>query len=701
MITERLDFKAKCERCYMIIFNNPFYILGATTRDNRKRIIELCEEKSLLADSDKCFQARNALTTPQKRLEAEMDWLPGCSPKRVNDLLKYLRDLENGIVEEQIEITTLDPLPRLNFLVNIFSYKGYDDYIEIAQDILDLDETYESIEIDQVLKTINGDRATSDFPQIELTYKIEEQLSRIRRNIKTIVSDKLCLLCFEEYADLVETIADQCISNGDYITGVVIDDLIDDYSLKIESKIENCKQSIITLIESIENDERFENIDDKLDVLNDQVKAWDALARPLQISAKDKGTHHSDSVEIARQIRSLAIMLHNDFDKTSEAIKLNYMLKLFFAELPEFAEIVDEDVETLERINEEKADEEAEFEESLKHNRMDRIYKVTAPSDRLYIPPFCTCCMKPTQSTEKISSSTSETERKLFTNVTTTRTVSMDLPLCEECKAHRKKAKSKKKILILVPAIITGISVPIVASWLELYSSNFWGSLFALALISFFALGFLIRLPQLGREHSTTENSVTMGGVGMSGNSVVYIFTNWRYAKLFSLANDVTFFQIERRNKAKSNLLLRAIDDPGFQLIISLCIAAVIAIGVSLFIGSLNGDTSDSNYNSTSDVSAPEEVTSYDSNSAEDQINSLEQDIESRKSEIQSMESDLQSLESDLDYYEQLFNESNSQEDADQYNETLDEYNSLYSDYEVAIDEYNQKVNEYNTLIAQ
>ena len=36
----------------MDIFDNPFWILGATLRDNRRRIMELAEEKSLLEDED-------------------------------------------------------------------------------------------------------------------------------------------------------------------------------------------------------------------------------------------------------------------------------------------------------------------------------------------------------------------------------------------------------------------------------------------------------------------------------------------------------------------------------------------------------------------------------------------------------------------------------------------------------------------------
>ena len=56
----------------MDLKKNPFYILGATTRDNKQRLIELCEEKSLLGDADERNEALAVLTNPRKRLSAEM-----------------------------------------------------------------------------------------------------------------------------------------------------------------------------------------------------------------------------------------------------------------------------------------------------------------------------------------------------------------------------------------------------------------------------------------------------------------------------------------------------------------------------------------------------------------------------------------------------------------------------------------------------
>jgi hypothetical protein len=76
----------------MDLFNNPFHFLKATTRDSRHKIMELAEEQSLTKDPSQCTQARADLTNPRKRLVAEITWLPGMSPKRIDRIISRLSD---------------------------------------------------------------------------------------------------------------------------------------------------------------------------------------------------------------------------------------------------------------------------------------------------------------------------------------------------------------------------------------------------------------------------------------------------------------------------------------------------------------------------------------------------------------------------------------------------------------------------------
>ena len=69
-----------------VLHKNSFWLLGVTVRDDKRRIIEMSEEKSLELDHELCQKAQSDLTSPRKRLEVEMAWLPGVSPRKAMQL---------------------------------------------------------------------------------------------------------------------------------------------------------------------------------------------------------------------------------------------------------------------------------------------------------------------------------------------------------------------------------------------------------------------------------------------------------------------------------------------------------------------------------------------------------------------------------------------------------------------------------------
>ena len=84
----------------MIIKENPFYILGASLRDNRQKIMSLAEEKSLEVDEAVCSEARMVLTNPRRRLVAELSWFPGVSLKETSVILSKLKF---GVLETELQ----------------------------------------------------------------------------------------------------------------------------------------------------------------------------------------------------------------------------------------------------------------------------------------------------------------------------------------------------------------------------------------------------------------------------------------------------------------------------------------------------------------------------------------------------------------------------------------------------------------------
>ena len=97
------------------LHRNPFWLLGATTRDDKWRIRTLAEEKSLSLDSATCDKAHSDLTIPRNRLSTEIAWLPGVSPKRAHELMCLLQEEPEAIKEQGAPLLALANLMAAAF----------------------------------------------------------------------------------------------------------------------------------------------------------------------------------------------------------------------------------------------------------------------------------------------------------------------------------------------------------------------------------------------------------------------------------------------------------------------------------------------------------------------------------------------------------------------------------------------------------
>src|SRR5262249_23252192 len=126
---ETLGMLSLSEASSLMINRNPFWVLGATTRDTNHRIIELADERSLLLDDETCRQARSDLTTPRPRLAAEVAWLPGVSPTKAKQLVLALE----GPILRVAEDTGLPTLARVNLMAAAFEREGGADGGDFAR----------------------------------------------------------------------------------------------------------------------------------------------------------------------------------------------------------------------------------------------------------------------------------------------------------------------------------------------------------------------------------------------------------------------------------------------------------------------------------------------------------------------------------------------------------------------------------------
>ncbi len=328
---------------------NPFALLGVTTRDDRRRIVELAEEKSLELDHDACQKARSDLTSPRMRLSAEMSWLPGVSPRKAAQFFSALRSDPMSLRDE----SGLPTLAHLNLLASAFeSVDGNDSADDVAEFIQEMANQVDDLFAEQVLRDINEDRAVSGFPEVQSIDQVEAELSERKRYYRNAIKNALNRLPPTSLVDAMTAAVDQITCNGEVHAPELIDDLVDSYAVETQGFLQKEAESVEKLINAARDSAKsgeqvVRSILDKLVVV---ARNWDNVAQPIQLSAKARGIDHDPSHEIAHSIRSLAIYLFNEHDMLAQSQRLTELVQELFAELPEVVERVEQDADALEDI---------------------------------------------------------------------------------------------------------------------------------------------------------------------------------------------------------------------------------------------------------------------------------------------------------------------------------------------------------------
>ncbi len=328
------------------LHQSPFAILGVTTRDDRRRIVELAEEKSLELDHEVCQKARSDLTNPRNRLSVEMAWLPGVSPRKASQLLENLVHNPMAIREE----SGLPTLAHLNLLAAAFeAVDGEHDADDLAEFIMETAYLAEELSPEDVLRDLNEDRAVSGFPEVRALDQIEAELNERKRYYRVAIKDALDRLPPMTLIQVMTEAVDGVTSGGEDHAPGLVDDLVDSYEVEtqgiLQKEAENVHKLIKVAREHADSGEAaVKPYVDKLDVV---ARNWDKIAQPIQLSSKARGIDHEASRALAYEIRSLAIDLFNKHDMLAQSQRLTGLIQELFSEVPEIADRVEEDADAL------------------------------------------------------------------------------------------------------------------------------------------------------------------------------------------------------------------------------------------------------------------------------------------------------------------------------------------------------------------
>lgn len=543
----------------MSIFDNPFYLLGASPRDDRRTLLRLAEEKALEAGAEACEDARAALSGPRRRLCAEIRWFPNCSDDQIDENVAFIKGYVSHIVEPMPDASKLNTLSCLNIWISCSPAVDMTNPSQVNYYVPELSRMYEGIDAEAVRLYINADRAAAGFPAVERTDEVAAELSALRGEIRTMLVQGLDRMPQERYVEVMTRIAERNLSDAPYAGGAVLDDLLSEYALRMAGAVEAQAAKVAEAVGRVEADAESDRAEEDITILSRELSGWSVLVRPLQLHACARGELHPDSREMLQNVRGLSLTLHNRYWKTRLALCLTGAMRQAFGPCPEITELLDKDETVLRGVQNRWEDAVWEAEEAQRRSRMDLVYEVTVHEKNVSIPAYCTCCMQPTKETETVTASKSSALSVWHAF----RKVSM--PLCPACRAHRKAAERRWWAVLLLTVLCSAA-----AAWFCIRSPQLQSAAWLVMLLSSLALyliiGALVRMPALTDDHSTRQRSVWLSGLDRSEETVTFHFTNWRYARRFAAHNGIPLTETQWRNRAAPKSFLMADERPARTL---------------------------------------------------------------------------------------------------------------------------------------
>ena len=325
------------------LHDSPFYILGATTRDNQARIAELAEERALLIDPDLCQKARADLANPRARVAAEIAWLPGVSPRRALSTLA-------GLDAAEADLSELPPLARANAMAARapFTPRQSD---AVLKTLSDLARAVADIDPETIARELNEDRSIAGIPLIRDEEIVRSEFAARRRHYRDVSTGLLDALPTDRLVHVVTELAATQTQGGASHATALIEDIVSSYEVAAQPFLQGQAEGIDLSVAHVREAGRTgSGLDAALADLRARLKTWTGVTQPLQLVCRSKGLDHPASRRVAIEARDAAIDLWNVHKRAEASASLLGWLKDEFRLLSEFRERISEDATALDDI---------------------------------------------------------------------------------------------------------------------------------------------------------------------------------------------------------------------------------------------------------------------------------------------------------------------------------------------------------------
>lgn len=321
---------------------NPFYILEASIYDDKTTIQQAAEDKSFFDDEDNgemYERAATILTSPKKRISAEMRWFVGCSSTQEKEIIERL---DNKSYYGKRFFCTL---AELN--CNVYQMEYQDLTVET---IMLIGALYERQDLEEILSYINEGREKSKFPPIRDTADIKSELKEIREEIRRTFQFKIKELSRKNLIKLADELADLVIDAKQ--CNAIVDDFFSKvYAVYMDARIDEILGEILDVDKNLEdspNESNFRDIEILVRELSEILKPLDkmvGIASTVKENYAEKVFYH---------LRGNILDWYKEKDLLDEPLRLAKILLECFGHIEELRNRAETDVKDLEDLQQER-----------------------------------------------------------------------------------------------------------------------------------------------------------------------------------------------------------------------------------------------------------------------------------------------------------------------------------------------------------
>lgn len=314
---------------------NPFAVIGVSLRATRAQISDAIED-ALFADDSSVRQreldnARQALFSPRTRLEAEIGFFSRIDGEAVGEVLVSLR---RGKAAQAADI--LADFDRANYLAHRCSAGNGEARARTAKSLA---YTYDEVSFDQLVADIRNARKDSGFGAVDIE-NARRAFNFIRGRHAEAALDGLLSLPTgpEVVASLAGELAGPQSGRHEFLA-----QLINQYEVRMGTEIERAADEVLSELGKLGEQHSASSIQ----LFEAALLGWDRLAQPLQVADAASGIDEPHSRELFGSIRERCLALCNDQAKYTLAASISAIAKRVFAELPDVASLIENDLAAL------------------------------------------------------------------------------------------------------------------------------------------------------------------------------------------------------------------------------------------------------------------------------------------------------------------------------------------------------------------